>query len=456
MAPDCQYQFSTGCDALKWPGGEDTSYVPRPKVGRVPYGVNPIYKCTVRNTVALTYDDGPNVYTSDLLDILDSYGAKATFFINAINSNKGQIDDEEYPWADIVRRMYDSGHQVASHTWSHQDLDKMPSNLRRDQMVKNEMAIRNILGVFPTYMRPPYSSCSGPTGCLADMDYLGYHVAYFNVDTDDYNNDSPNYIQRSKDIFDNAVSMHESVGWPLLAIAHDVHEQTVYNLTAHMLQTAYSAGYHPVTLGECLGDPKPNWYRGSGPDKGRREVSKDGRCGGGITCLGSPFGNCCSGNGWCGSSPGHCGSGCQWSFGTCDGIAGSPDGYDGPGDAYDYDQETGHDSESGSNDEHDEKPKFDDESDHESNEDEQNEEDSHDEDSYGEDYHGEESSHEGDENDHDGNESDGADGDTDVENNVDSDHGEDEAESDHSEDEAEDYDGEDSDNDRDHAEGEYD
>ena len=93
------------------------------------------------------------------------------------------------------------------------------------------------------------------------MDDLGYHVTYFNVDTDDYNNDSPDRIQRSKDLFDNAMSKLELTGRPLLTICHDVHAQTVYNLTAHMLRRISAAGYRPITLGDCLQDPRANWYR---------------------------------------------------------------------------------------------------------------------------------------------------------------------------------------------------
>ncbi len=45
-----------------------------------------------------------------------------------------------------------------------------------------------------------------------------------------------------------------------LVIAHDIYEQTVYNLTDFMLDTLLSKGYRPVTVGECLGDPVENWY----------------------------------------------------------------------------------------------------------------------------------------------------------------------------------------------------
>lgn len=50
-----------------------------------------------------------------------------------------------------------------------------------------------------------------------------------------------------------------------LQIEHDIHYQTVYNLTDYVLTSLFSHGYRSVTVGECLGDPAANWYR-AGPD----------------------------------------------------------------------------------------------------------------------------------------------------------------------------------------------
>ena len=47
------------------------------------------------------------------------------------------------------------------------------------------------------------------------------------------------------------------------------------------------------------------------------DVTKDGQCGNGLTCLGSAYGDCCSEHGWCGSSADHCGPQCQAAFGKC-------------------------------------------------------------------------------------------------------------------------------------------
>ena len=125
----------------------------------------------------------PYIYTDRVLDQFATYGFKATFFVTGINLGKGAIDSTAQ-WSNVIKRMVAEGHQVASHTWSHQDLSIITDAQRYDQMVKNEMAIRNVIQKFPTYMRPPYSSCDEPSGCWKDMQDLGYVVTYFDIDTD--------------------------------------------------------------------------------------------------------------------------------------------------------------------------------------------------------------------------------------------------------------------------------
>lgn len=349
-APDAQIDYGSGADALKTPHGSSTEGTPRPALGDLPYGGGGIYRCKTPNTIALTFDDGPNKFTKDVLDILDSFSVKATFFITGINSGKGAIDDDKKPWKGLIERMFHSGHQIASHTWSHQDMSTITRSQRRDQMIRNEMAFRNVIDCFPTYMRPPYSSCSVESGCVQDMGELGYHITYYDIDTSDYMNDSPEAIHKSKAVFDNAMSNRNPRDQPFLVIGHDVHQQTVYNLTAHMLRRISADGYRAVTLGECLGDPKENWYRSArvhssapempintpdkgSPDKGTpnkgipiknnpplpggKVATVDGSCGPNYSCLGSDFGPCCSRNGFCGATELHCGDGCQPAAGTC-------------------------------------------------------------------------------------------------------------------------------------------
>ncbi|KAK8126024.1 chitin deacetylase [Apiospora kogelbergensis] len=237
-APDCQFQFGPACDANKVPSGKNTTTLPRSKLGSVAYGGAGIYACAKKGTVALTYDDGPSGYTNDLLDLLAKYNAKATFFMTGVNNNKGQIDDPATPFPAVIRRMHSDKHQLASHTWSHADLSAITSAQRRNEMIKLEMAMRNI-----------------------DLESLGYHVVYFDLDTQDYLHTQADQIQTSKDIVTKFFQGKQSAAFDALSIGHDIHFQTVYNLTEFMLSTVSKQGYKFVTVGECLNDPVENWYR---------------------------------------------------------------------------------------------------------------------------------------------------------------------------------------------------
>lgn len=244
--------------------------------------------------------------------------------------------------------MHAEGHQIASHTWSHQNASQLTTAQYRNQIIWNEIAINSILGFFPTYMRPPYSICE--RACQDILSDLGYHVVYFDLDTEGYLHDDPVEIQTSKDIWDDAIDGSDPSEDSFLQIEHDIHYQTVYNLTDYILASLLANGYRAVTVGECLGDPEENWYRqgpnGSitvpttsvappestsseptGPTRTTISVapthtgkSIDGTCGNGVTCAGTDFGACCSVFGWCGDSYDHCSpeNGCQPEWGTCD------------------------------------------------------------------------------------------------------------------------------------------
>ncbi|KAF2131497.1 carbohydrate esterase family 4 protein [Dothidotthia symphoricarpi CBS 119687] len=344
-APDCLFQYGPACDANKTPAGSTTRNDARPQKGAVEYGTA-IYKCRKAGTVAITYDDGPYSFTNEVLDQFKAAGAKATFFVTGINIGKGAID-EVATWSAMIKRMVAEGHQVASHTWSHQNLDQITEAQIYDQMVKNEMAIRNIIGKYPTYMRPPYSACVGAT-CLKVMKALGYVVSYFDLDTDDYNQLTTEKIQVAKNNFKNGVdaAKTDQYGNHRLAIGHDIHQLTARDLTAYMLTYLKQTGYTAVTMGECMNDPEANWYRSSTPggtnpvttsatrstavssstrastgpaSSPTGKTSTDGTCGGtgGFSCIGFSGGQCCSQYGWCGASTDHCSTGCQSAFGQC-------------------------------------------------------------------------------------------------------------------------------------------
>ena len=97
--------------------------------------------------VALTFDDGPHPkYTPIILDILDKYNAKATFFVIGTNA-------EKYP--EIIRRESESGHEIGNHTYSHPDLKKINASDFMDEITRTNGIIEKITGKKPRLFRPP-------------------------------------------------------------------------------------------------------------------------------------------------------------------------------------------------------------------------------------------------------------------------------------------------------------
>ena len=65
-------------------------------------------------------------------------------------------------------------HQIASHSWSHENFIEITPQQRQDQIIKFEMAMVNIVGVFPTYIRTPYDKSNEEV--LKELNELGYHI----------------------------------------------------------------------------------------------------------------------------------------------------------------------------------------------------------------------------------------------------------------------------------------
>lgn len=97
--------------------------------------------------VALTFDDGPSpLYTPQILDILDRYEVKATFFLVGSHVDK-------YP--EIARRIVDSGHELGNHTQSHRNVPTLGQLTLHNEIINASAAIFHHTGSYPSYVRPP-------------------------------------------------------------------------------------------------------------------------------------------------------------------------------------------------------------------------------------------------------------------------------------------------------------
>ncbi|KAF9439264.1 hypothetical protein BGZ76_007465 [Entomortierella beljakovae] len=213
-----------------------------------------ITQCTEPGTVAITFDDGPHIYTKQLLDNLRGKNAKVTFFL--CGQNYGNINE----YADVVKAMYTDGHQIASHTYNHKvltapdmDKDKIIS-----EMTLLEDAIDGIIGVRPVYMRPPTGAYSSEV--LDTLGELNYKVIGWDYDTDDWRH--PDDVAASLEVYETALEPHGALSQPgHIFLQHDTLQTTATQLGPEAVDYALSLGYRVVTVGECLGAPQSEWYR---------------------------------------------------------------------------------------------------------------------------------------------------------------------------------------------------
>lgn len=141
-----------------------------------------------------------------------------------------------------LQNAYRSGHQIASHTWTHpQNFGSMSSYDLTQQMQKLENALVNIIGVKPTYMRPPYLATGG--NVLPTMRQLGYRVITNDVDAEDWNGKS---AQQSQQKFQNAGTW----GNGHISLMHETYASTVQTLTPWLINWAKNNGLKLVTVGK--------------------------------------------------------------------------------------------------------------------------------------------------------------------------------------------------------------
>ncbi|KAF5374529.1 hypothetical protein D9615_009071 [Tricholomella constricta] len=209
-----------------------------------------ITQCTVPNTVALTFDDGPWVYLYDVSKALVAANATGTFFFNG--NNYACIYD-----ADEIKRVryaYDHGHQVASHTWSHKDLNTLTWDQIHDEMWRVEQALQRIVGVVPAFMRPPFGNYND---LVRQASFIrGQKVVTWDFDSEDSIGATP---AQSENLYDNIIAQRPST---ILALNHEVYETTVHQVLPYAISKLQNAGYRLVTLSECLGLPA---YQSVGP-----------------------------------------------------------------------------------------------------------------------------------------------------------------------------------------------
>ena len=112
---------------------------------------------TVRK-VYLTFDDGPSSNTDNILDILDTYGVKATFFVTGKEGAKAEAS---------YRRIVEEGHTLGMHSYTHDySVIYASEEVFMEDMEKLQRYLYDVTGVQSTYIRFP----GGSSNKVSDVD----------------------------------------------------------------------------------------------------------------------------------------------------------------------------------------------------------------------------------------------------------------------------------------------
>jgi len=227
--------------------------------------------CKTKGTFAITYDDGPYDYEDEIAKLLTAHNVTGTFFLNG--NNWACIYDR----ADQVRAAYANGaNLIGSHTWSHADLTTLTATEMRQQLDLTETALKKILGIKPKYFRPPYGSYNDQV--LEVLAEYNYNVIIWDVDTEDADGASLAY---SEEQYDNFVKAHPKGSSHGIGLEHSPYLSTASKLTPYAIKALQAAGYKVVTVAECLGFSKSDWYQSVGAPTARDST---------WTCDGTPSG----------------------------------------------------------------------------------------------------------------------------------------------------------------------
>ena len=190
-----------------------------------------------RPMIALTFDDGPNYVTLKVLDILEKYNVKATFFVLGCNINNRER---------IIERMNDLDMEIGNHMYSHKLLSKLSDNTIKKEIKRVDNLVFDIIGKKPNLIRPSYGSYSKKLSTIDNR-----NIIMWSIDTLDWK------YHNSRRIANKVINKVRDGD---IILMHDI-----YNATANSLEiiipNLLDKGYQFVKVSDLL------YYKGKSLNK---------------------------------------------------------------------------------------------------------------------------------------------------------------------------------------------
>lgn len=193
-----------------------------------------------KKMVAITLDDGPHkTLTERAMAAFEKYNGRATFFELGRNM-------EIYP--NIVKEVYERGHEIASHTYSHAQLTKLDPVTLDAEISRTQDACFKASGTEPILIRPPYGAKNDNVK-NAFYSY-GLNMILWDGDTEDWRySKNPDGAQT---VCNNIVADAKAKsGDGNIVLIHDIHENSIAGLEMALDQLS-KEGYQFVTVSDLI------------------------------------------------------------------------------------------------------------------------------------------------------------------------------------------------------------
>lgn len=185
--------------------------------------------------IALTFDDGPHPrYTKMILEILDKYNIKATFFVIGVNI-------ENYP--QTLKSIYEHGHEIGNHSYDHSSEKYIDSYHAEEEIKKCEALIYRELNIIPTVFRPPQGQYSKALENVAATN--NYSIVLWNIDTKDWEHNPATSIYKT-------VTQNVTGGDIILMHDYTSGKNTTCDALELIIPDLLAKGYTFVTVSELI------------------------------------------------------------------------------------------------------------------------------------------------------------------------------------------------------------
>ncbi len=194
-----------------------------------------------RDTVAITFDDGPNATaTLAVRDVLDRYGVKATFFLvgSALDARP-----------DIAQALLDDGMLLGGHSYDHDQWRWLDP--RYPELERSVAAFQRRLGICPHWYRPPHGQRT--PFMIREAHDRDVEMVTWDVSAGDWATDDPELIARRvlRDVQPGSiVLLHDGLDGHV-----DADRSVVVAALPIILDGLQERGLRPVTVAELVGGP---------------------------------------------------------------------------------------------------------------------------------------------------------------------------------------------------------